>query len=298
MTTPRIQRELEAAELAQAAFTAQRSEHTAQAVQTAAELVLPAPPSEVPDVVPPPAPAESKKDDTNFEHKYSVLQGMYKANVTRLNTQVAELHEQIQAMKKADPAEPAQLDPKDVDKFGADLIEMVKRYAEGQQEANEARFAALEQKVGIVVSETVATNQRSFYERLERMVPDVDAINQDPRWLAWLGEADLMSGKPRQAALDDAHGKGDVQRVATIFQTFVATLQPAVRDASPLASQVVPQGAGQVQLPAPAAKPIISTAAINGFYRDVSRGVYDGKEAEANRLEAEINLAVAEGRVR
>ena len=81
-----------------------------------------------------------------------------------------------------------------------------------------------------------------------------------------------------------------------MFNAYAASL-PVVPVAPSLDSQLTPNGAGNPTLPVAAAKPILSAAAITAFYNQISRGEYVGREAEAEAIEAQINTAVAEGRV-
>jgi hypothetical protein len=297
----RVQADLDAANALEARIQAERAEPAANTAQRVEDLVhasAPAAPEpQIPPVVAPPAaPPEPAKPD--FEHKFNVLQGMYKADVTRVKDQLKELGTEIERLKQA-PAAPAaapQPNEKDIETFGADLIEMVKRYAEGQQAQVNARLDALEQKVSGVASAAVRSAKQVFFDKLRQLVPDMEAINADERWLVWLGELDAAFGLPRQAALDDAQEKLDAPRVAGMFAAFRKAL-PVPPPPPSLEDQIAPHTAG-TPLPVPdAPKQLIGTKAIDAFYNDVGRGRYVGREAEMTRIEANINLAIAEGRV-
>jgi hypothetical protein len=305
----RVQADLQAAEALEAKMLEQRSQAPAT-VQSVASLSVPPaanePPSEpqqAPPVEPAPAPVAPKDD---FEHKYKVLQGMYAADVTRLNkqsgavtSQLQTLAAELQALKavREAPTQPAPADPKDLENFGADLIEMVQRYAERKAAETESRIAALERQVLGVTQSTAATLEQSFYATVDQLVPDWRELNENPRWLAWLGEVDPVYGAPRQAALNAAHQKMDAPRVAAVFNAYKATV-PAPPPQSSLANQVAPSGAASVVPASTAPKPVFSEKSITDFYNDLGRGKYAGRQAEADAIEAQINAAVAEGRVR
>lgn len=307
MTLPkRVQADLQAAEALEAKIQQERAQPD-NTVADAAALVATPPPNEPqsapPEPVapePPPPPPQPRED---FEQKYRTLQGKYSAEVPQLQRQLNELNAQHQRMlaeqaKREQKAEPQAADPKDIENFGADLIEMVRRYIGQQDTAYEQRFAALEQKVSGVSHQSATTLEQTFYATLDQLVPDWKDINTDQRWLAWLGETDPVYGAPRQAALDAAHERMDVQRVANVFRAYKASLPPPAKPPSSLANQVAPSGAASAQPTAAPAKPVLSQKAITDFYNDLGRGRYAGREAEAASIEAEINLAVAEGRVR
>ena len=297
MSLPKhVQRQLDAALALETQLAAQVEQANAPAQSVSALLPPDPPPSEPPvlQVAPVVAPEPPKAD---FEHKYRVLQGMYEADVKQVKRSQQELAAEIAALKKAPAPPPAQPDAKDIDTFGADLIAMVQRYAEAQQAAVDARLIALEQKVGMVAEQATGNAKRSFFQELERAVPDYRDINADDRWLAWLGEQDSMFGFTRQAALDDAQAKGDVARLAGFFSAFKNSLPAAPAPDASLSQQVVPSGVGSPTPLREPAKPRISQKAITDFYNDVSRGKYAGRDDVMNQLEMQINLAVAEGRV-
>jgi len=311
----RVQEQLRAAEALEAQEQAARAgvAQAHPAVKSAADLVLQTPPVPAASAPPqaaapaqPPAPTEE-----SFEQKYKTLQGKYNAEVVPLRRQAQEsdrrlneLAQQLRGLteaKTAAPTTPAPADPKDVETFGADMLEMVSRLASSKAQEVVAevvrRLDALEGKVTGVTEQTAASLEQQFYTLLGKLVPDWQAINVDDRWLSWLGQVDEVYGVPRQKALDHAFSALDAQRVSNVFKAFVATLPVAPKPES-LRDQVTPEGAGTVVTPTAASKPILSEKAITAFYRDVSRGAYKGREAEADSIEAQINLAVAEGRVR
>ncbi len=309
-----VQKQLDAANAIEAAMAQPPVPPGDAPAQTVAALVTPtpapgptaAPPA--PDTPPQPQPADpAPAKPADFEHKYRVLQGMYESDVKQVKQQLREqnalvegLSAQLEAMKAAPPTETTQLNEKDIDKFGADLIEMVQRYADQKYAGIEQRLVALEQQVGIVAREATGAAKRTFLQELAALVPDYRAVNADPRWLAWLGETDPMFGRARQVALDEAQQQGDAARVASIFQAFKAFVAPPAPAQTPepsLSDLVTPPSVSAPPPPPQPSKPRITQKAIQDFYNDVARGRYVGREAEAERLEQEINLALAEGRV-
>lgn len=245
------------------------------------------------------------------EQRFRTLQGMMKSEVGTLRGQVSEsmtaitqLTEQLKATQTAQPNLP---DPKDMDTFGAELVDMVRRQASveikqaisGVTAEISARLGALEQQLQ-GTSQSVAVNaEQQFYAAVTAQVPDWRALNAQESFLAWLGETDPVYGMPRQAALDHAVKEGAVSQVVAIFNAFKKTVaKPAPSPANELQSQVEPSRSGSAQAPAPAAKQYVSEKDIVAFYDQQRRGVYRGREAEMQQIEANINTAIAEGRVR
>lgn len=311
MTLPkRVQADLQAAE----ALEAQEQERRAAipAVLDVSQLlqtVPDSPPSVDPEPVAPPAPAPAPAED--FEAKFKTLQGMYNADVTRVRQQVGEqartigqLNAAIEELRArtAEPAANQGPDPKDVEEYGERMLDMVQRYVANHTAKLEERVGALERQVTGVTQETAQTREQAFYTLLDQLVPPWREINVDPRWLAWLDEEDEVYQVPRNAALMNAYKLWDARKVASIFKAFVKSLPPppAQPPAPPsLENQVAPSTAASAP-PVPTAavaKPILSSKAIDKFYRDQARGLFKGREAEEAAMEAVIDAAVAEGRV-
>jgi hypothetical protein len=298
----RVQEQLQAAEAMEQQEQAAR-EAAAKAAPTVSLADLTAQPQNPPASEPPapvaavPPPVAPKED---FEQKYRTLQGMYSADVKQMRTQIGQLVEQVRSLQTKEPEPPPApaTDPQDIVKFGEDMMEMVQRYVTNAVTAVTARIEALERTVNGVNEKAALTAEQQFYTLLDQLQPDWKQINEDPRWLAWLGVKDDVYGVPRQAALDRAFQQEDARQVAKVFQAFVASL-PKTPAQPTLDNQVVPDSAGGTTPPTPTPnKPMLSERAITAFYNDVARGVYVGRQAEQDALEAQINAAVAEGRVR
>jgi hypothetical protein len=286
--------------LAQQSAVAQEAENPSQQQDaTPVQEVQPAPP----------APSE------DWQHKYRTLQGVHaqmrgelQAKLKTYESEMSGMRQQLDALVQQKQAEAtkeaAKADPKDVENFGADLVEMVQRYAErvfrgmsdqfGQKAAQmDSRLSALEQAVNGVSQKTDSTLQQQFYATLTALVPDWQEINRDQMWLQWLGEVDPIYGVERQAALDSAHQALDAERAAAVFRAFRSNHPKKTKS---LAEQVSPSGVAAAPAPTQRQQGRIWTQReIEDFYAKSIRGKYSPDEAA--RIEAEINQAAAEGRV-
>lgn len=316
----RQQEELEQLERDMAAAAASKSNDPpadTPPVQTGTE-----PPAQAPVTAPPP-----QAGDDQWEQKFRTLKGKYDAEVPRLHQQVRELAAQIQELSKRPTVEtpPPQEKPrqkrvteKDTETFGADLLDVIKRQAEdlagdALAELNKkvdtllAENAELKQKVTGVTTSQAQSAQEIYFTKLASAVSDWEAINVSPGFLEWLGVVDELSGHTRQAHLTNAFESLDVARTAKIFNAYKATLappsnpqpQPPTRQQE-VQRQVAP---GKSKTPpnptaSDAATKIWTASEIDEFYRDMRQGHYKTKPQEAARIEAEIDAAVASGRVR
>lgn len=315
-----VQRQVEAAEALLA--ESNKPVETPAEAQPPTESVVAQPAANEPTaqetapVSPPPPPAQPEVD---WAHKFKTLQGLFNAEVPKLQQQNKELNARLQeaiermeklANKPQAPENQQQptLNPKDVEDFGQDLVEMVQRQTRATLGAVaqkmdavvadfEKRLVQLEQSLKGTSQTVAVTAEEMFFTKLAALVPDWEQVNQDERFLAWLAETDPVYGQPRQAALNAAQQAFNVERVANVFKAFKSTL-PQAPKTDPLAKQVSPKGSAASAPQAPTEKPIITQQQVSAFYHDVATGKYRGREAEVARLEQMVNEAMAEGRIR
>lgn len=312
-----LQRQLEEAEALLEGFnpTVETPEPAAQPPDAEPEqaAVPTQPPTEAAET----PPSTPTPPDDVWERKYKTLQGLFNAEVPKLQRQnqelTGQLHDAIARVdklvegKKEAPQQPS-VDPRDAETFGSDLVEMVQRQMQsvlgstaqkldGVVAAFEARLGQVEQALKGTTQTVAVTAEEMFFNKLAQTVPDWEQVNANEAFLAWLSEVDPVYGQPRQAALSAAQQAMDVQRVIAVFNAFKATLPKPPAPSAALAKQVSPKGAPTAP-PTPTDKPVISELEITQFYKEMATGKYRGREAEANQVEQIINEAIAEGRVR
>lgn len=184
---------------------------------------------------PAPAPTPAPPASPDWEQKYRTLQGVLSAEQRKWREEKAALEARVAAA--ATPPAPAAPSPAptpapvsqaDLDTYGPELMDMVRRQAAemaGQIVAE--KMAALQpvldkttEQVTQVASHVYRSEGEKFYGELASAVPDWQTINEDPRWLAWLGEVDQLSGVARQVYLDNASQNLDHERAARLFNAF------------------------------------------------------------------------------
>jgi hypothetical protein len=277
------------------------------------EIPAEEPVAEIPEVTPP-------EEDATWERRYKTLDGKYKAEVPRLAAEVRELTRQLadqrtliasmEAKTKAPPEAPQKLvTDEDVETFGSDLVGLIDRKARevaaemvGTEMADlKAENATLREQLSGVTERQSSNDRRAFYTELGRLVPDYEAINLDEGFLNWLAAEDPLSGLTRQDYLNNAFASFDVHRTAALFDTYkqLTAPPPEPQRNRDLERQVAPgTSKSTTRTPPAAATKVWSSAEIDQFYRDAAKGKFKGSEAEQVRIEAEIDAAVAEGRVR
>lgn len=312
MTLPKaIQAQIDAAD----AIVEQMNGAPAPA-ETPAEAPEPQPAPQPPEVVVPQVvPAQQPQHD-EWKSRFDTLRGKYDAEVPRLSQQVRELQTATQTLLaenerlKAERANaPANLvTDADREAFGADLIDAMDRVAKQAtspvlQEVERLwqEKSQLEERLGSVNKEVAVSAQDRYQTKLTQMVPNWETVNQDQGFLVWLGQTDPVFGVARQAALDAAYHRLDAVATAAVFQAYLATTTPAAPVTAArqeLQSQVAPSRSRVAAAPAAddGANKIWTDRDIQQFYTDVRKGAYT--QAEADRIEDQINRAVAEGRFR
>lgn len=289
---------------------------------------------------PPPNPSAE-----GWEQKYKVLQGKYNAEVPRLQRQVNEQNstlEQLKAQLTATqgmlsalaqnrvaapggqgpaPAAPAKLvKDEEVQEFGADLTDFIKRVAqEAVLPAVDQKLQPVQQQVAEVRQTATKVVERSVQSDHERLLATLDRDiagwrqqNNDPGFLDWLAQPDPYSGVARGDLLRQAYEGFDAPRIVAFFKGYrnehavVTPPAPAAAPAEPDASQrkledfVAPgtPKAGATGAQTGAGKRTWTQAEIKQFYDDAASGKFRTNKQRRDELEREIHAAVREGRVR
>ena len=253
-----------------------------------------APPTEQPD--------DQKKDD-QWEHRYKVIEGKYRAEVPRLNAENRELKQQLDALKneveqlksRGEQAPSSLISAEDREKYGDDLLDVIKRAAQEQVAAKDSEIAELKRQLETVTTATTKNAELGFFERLGQLVPDWVTINGDDAFLKWLDEYEEFAGRTRQDLLSDAEQARDADRVARFFMKWKESQNASANQSKRnLEAQVAPDSK-RVTSP-PAGKRFFTRAEISEFYAAARRGEIGAKEMVA--MEAEIHAATLEGRIR
>lgn len=262
------------------------------------------PPSDDAAVAPPTGelPDQQKKDDP-WEQRYKVIEGKYRAEVPRLNADNRELRQQLEALqneveqlKSRGAAEPSSLiSAEDREKYGDDLLDVIKRAAQEQVSAKDGEIADLKRQLESVTTTTAKSAEVSFFDQLGTLVPDWVAINAEDQFLKWLDEHDEFTGRTRQDLLSDAEKARDANRVAKFFNSWKATqVSQATNTQRNLEAQLTPDS-NRITAP-PAGKRFFTRGEIAEFYSAARRGEVSAKEMVA--MESEIHAATLDGRIR
>jgi hypothetical protein len=170
---------------------------------------------------PTPAPA------SDAEHKLKVLKGKYDAEVPRLAAAAKAEREarekaerELDELRKKQNSQPL-VTPEEVKEFGEPLVDLARRIAREENRATVEENEKLKKRLEEVSAQVTTTaqvgaslNTNAFFSTLDAKHSDWRVVNDDPAFLAWMGETDPLYGRTRQEILDEAQNELDANRVA------------------------------------------------------------------------------------
>jgi len=260
----------------------------------------------------------------SWEQKYKTLQGMYNADVPRLNAKNREVSSRVSQLEhllgtmqqSAKPAEPVSTDPlitdADVKEYG-DSIDVMRRAAREEVNSANGRIEQLEKTIqqlqGVVPqvqqvqAQQQASSEQAFWAGLTNEVSNWQDINNNADFQSWLLSIDPLTGISRQTYLEDAQKNLDTKRVASFFAAWEKEfgVPETARENRPntnsqLEKQVAP-GRGRSGKPTSQESKNYSPADIQKFFEDVRKGLFKGRDEERGRMERDIFSAQREGRI-
>jgi hypothetical protein len=287
---------------------------------------------------PPLAPADQNITAEEWRHRFLSMQGRFnaqKVTIGSMETQMAQLAQELQhvqtrlaAYEQGAPRQDAPrsqatipanheklITDQDRTDYGDELIDLARRAG---REAVAPELAALKAENARLTSLVQSTTKRELFTSLDAKLPQWRAINKDTRFKSWLRLPNIYTGEVRSEMLNRAVEAANAPLVLRFFQDFLAEAQATGQQVSTLTDQQPPpqqaprtpavaletlaapgkakpaQGDSTV----PSEKPIYTRAQIAKFYDDSRRGLYDGRKAEYEAIQADLTLAQREGRIR
>lgn len=321
-------------EIARAIGAANAPAETPPAAAAAAAEIPPAPAADAAPaaVLAQPAAESHEQRYMTLQGKYNAETATQRRQIETMQSQVEGLQRLIATMQTA-PAAAAPtpemssanttvVPPTDIEAFGDDLIAATRRWATIEigpaLQRLEERLARLERGQHDVGQRTTRQAVLIALDADPVIGTTWRVINEDPQFLAWLDTIEPLSGQTRKLMLGQAFANGDASRTSAFFRRYADEhtaanhTPPATPPHTPPAPPA-PAGAGRPSLAdlavpgrlngpapdgAPAGKRVWTPPEITAFYRDRMQGKYEGREAEALRLEADLIAATTEGRIR
>jgi hypothetical protein len=285
------------------------------------------PPPDTPPETPPaepPKPADPPPED--WEQKFKTIKGKYDREVPELRGQVRDLAGTVETLKTQPPKQEAPTEPKpaklkaeDAATFGDDLIDMVQRAAtdvaeqaigaiRSELEGLKTEVTALKGGVKSVAEMQVADARTQMLSDLTKEFGDLEVLNADERFLNWCQSRVPGTRYTYQQPLTEAFDANDSAQaieLINIWRTSVGLSKPAdtappappADNRTPIEELVQPAKSSASAPPGENVESKIwPVAEVEAFYRDASKGRLP--KAEQATIEAQIDRATAEGRVR
>lgn len=171
----------------------------------------------------------------------------------------------------------------------ADLREQLKEERALRKKQEEARLANAKQD-----------EYNIFLQRLGNIVPDYAQIDADPLFKDFCHKNYDIDGTLIADNFRTAEGRRDATTIARYMLQF-KEMGKKPKEENPLAQKETPAGNrsdGSLSQQKQKEPKVFTRAEINKFYDDLARGLYVGKQKEADELEGQIEQAMMEGRVR
>jgi hypothetical protein len=299
----------------------------AEPAKPAAPEATPAP-TQAPTKPAEPTVAELTKQLEQANAKYATIKGKYDKEIPELRVALAEAQETNRqnsellrqladknretkpaADKKAGLPKPESFTKEELDEYGVEFMDIVGRRA---REIAGAEVSQLKKQVEDLTSKLSRDarvdqerTRQSVLEALNEQVPEWINQNTDVKFLAWLDEADVFSGRKKRELLTEAFENNDAARVVRFFKAFQEDAAPAPApvartpsvDAGTLVAPGTPRNAGTTAAPGGEER-VWTQQEIADFYAKSRRGFYKHNPVEKARIEREIVKAVSEGRLR
>ena len=257
------------------------------------------------DPVPEPAAKALEEEEATFKHRFSVMEGKYKAEVPRMAAENAVLREEIERLKYTPQVkvEEKPVKPEPVvnygdpfrEELGNDISEKINSMVQSVINANTKRISS---EIAQIREETAGDSKRVFYVELSRAVPDYKQINNSDGFRSFLSKPSGFLGRTVDQDLKDAEKNMDSETVINIFNAYGETVEtggeaePVVvaEKKSKAAAPVSPKGrVGSV--PAKQEEEITQQE-INDFHRKKAQGFYKSRPSEEKSIAARIDLAM------
>lgn len=296
-----------------------------------------APPAPTPQATPQtppapaPAPAATPPGEDNWEQRARSALGRLEQVTTQLTQangridQLEGLIATMQASGQGQQPKPESQPPQvyvsqeERDEYGDPMLTVVGKRAREELSPEIAELkgtiSQLQARLDGVGTVIQRQQTKTVYDTLADAIPNWQQINRSPEFAAWAAEPEPYSGQIRSKLIREAFSRHEGDRVVRFFQGFLseaAALDPANAQPGP-GTAPAPHAAGNGKVPLetfaapgrarsappelPPEKPTYSRADITKFWSDKRRGLYKGREVEAEQIERDIFMAQSEGRI-
>lgn len=253
----------------------------------------------------------------------------------RLKKQLDALQAEVEAIRASSKPSGAErlLTDQEKETLGEDVIDINQRIVNGileeslesngkltkaiQERAEELVREKLELLDGLTHQDTDLDDDASLFEEpsledlslnfwdvVDQYVPNASKINasSDPRWIEFLGVMNRKAGITNGELARSYYDNNDPEGMAGLFRAFKRVYNIGedftVETEKPSHPETVQTGSDRASDAGGSEPEYWTEREMIAFYSDLQRGKFKGREAEARAIEARINDAVRNGRIR
>ena len=236
------------------------------------------------------------------KQRNETLQGKYNAEVPRLTKAIRELQTEFKTMQDAQPRQPEKpphmRHVKEEELTGADMetVDLNARMARGEAEAVGDRIRAeVKAELGPVIQELEQSRLQLMWDQVERAHPGAAEMDRtDPNWIKFLADTDELTGETYEQIGMRALEAHDARRIVKLIDTYKATVASIDGRVERQTKPATIRGdASHVRGPQ---KRVYKESELKKLTSEITKGIWRGREKEAQKLQDEMETAAMEGR--
>jgi len=252
-----------------------------------------------------------KKRALDSEYRFGKYKASTDTTIYQLRSEVRDLRaEKVDLIQKVSdmelatpsPTQEELFKPEVVDVLGTEAVDAIKSVIERTQaesrKTQQDLTAQRQKDEASRMQSAESAKYESFLVALESYVPDCRIMNNDGKFIDWLGIPDA-TGVSRLDRMRAAQNIGDVERVAQFFNAYKETLKPvATPKRDSIASRVGPtQRSSSSTTEVKISDDTITTSFIRDHQTKVSKGYYKGRRSEQLAIDKRIEEAFLSGKI-
>jgi len=246
------------------------------------------------------------------EHRFNRYKGKTDRTIFDLRGEVGRLNKYVANLQKAKTELQAKLDERETmldedqrDILGEDAAKIIENLQKELREIKRSTEVKEASDFEERAEDYKVANSTEFMDNLNRLVPDLDAMNKDPEFNEWLRQEDDY-GIERLATLRSDQSRGDYVRVAQFFNEYKAlkaTLDTVKKDTKfsdstdAYAGPTGTKGDSSTKQIKESKDGWIKQSEINKYEKEVMAGKYKYDSSVPEAMEARIFKASMEGKI-
>ena len=162
--------------------------------------------------------------------------------------------------------------------------------------AKEAR-QAVDSRIDPISEDITRDREGRFVRELDGLVPDLDLLNNDAEFIAWLSQKDARSGMSYHDLLNQSYQARDANRVALFFDDYKQSIQTPDPNGvtSDLEDQIVPDSVRSTTAPTPS-EPVTAPQIKRHYDREIRESGYKDSD-EYIEFDKRMRATVKSGQI-